>query len=136
MGLLETAIRDTVLADNAIAAVVGSRLRPLGLSPGEARPYLTYEITDRKSLPTLADGVLEYRTGEFEIGVHADTYAGVMTLSEMVRDRLDQFGGTVAGVELDASFDGESDVAEAVPEGEEKPIYLRVMTFTCLYRSA
>ena len=138
---LGTEIRDALLADTSIAYEVGRRIRPLGVSPADARPYLTYQVTGRESLGTLSDGPADYRKAGFEVGVFADTYADVMALSDLVRDRLDrldrldQFGQTVSGVEFaPCEFDSETDVEEAVPEGEEKPVYLRVQTYRTLYR--
>lgn len=135
MAALETGIRDA-LKTTPITNVVGTRIRPLGVAPDDVRPYLTYQVTDRKTDGTLSDGAADYRKAEFEVGVWGSTYAAVVALSDLVRDRLDQFGGTVSGIEFaPCEFDGETDVEEATPEGEEKPVYLRVQTFRTLYKA-
>jgi hypothetical protein len=131
---LETAIKDSILADAAIVAFVGERVRPLGMAADDDRPYLTYLVTGRTTNDTLASGPADYRKAEFDIGVYADDYADVMDISDLLRDRLDGFGGTVAGVELDVDFDGETDIEEVVPDGEELPIYLRMQTYRTLYK--
>lgn len=136
MASVETGIRAALVGSTAITELVGTRIRPLGASPADAHPFLTYTVTSRESLPTLADGAADYFKAEFEIGIFADTYAEVMALSDVIRDRLDQFGETVAGVEFAPSmFDGESDVEEAVPEGSEKPVYVRVQTYRGLFKT-
>jgi hypothetical protein len=134
---LETAILTALTSHGPIAAAVAARVSPLGVAPGDVLPYLTYTVTGRTSLPTLADGPADYRKAEFEVGVFAAAYDGAMSLSELVRDRLDHYGGTPAGVELDIWFDDETDVTEAVPEGENvRPFYVREMKFRALYRAA
>lgn len=135
MADLETGIRNALLADTGIAGIVADRVRPLGMAPDDNPPYLTYEITDDQTDHTLADGPCDYVKAEFEIGVFAATYDGVMTLSKLVKKKLDGFGETIDGVEFaPAMYVGQTDIEEDTPEGQEKPVYLRVQTFKCLYK--
>jgi hypothetical protein len=132
---LEAGIRTALAGDAGIAAVVGSRVRPLHLAADDARPYVTYTVTERETFPTLSGEPAEHKAAEWEVGIFADDYDTVVTLSDLIRDRLDQLADTVAGVEFaPCEFRGETDVEEATPEGEESPIYLRVQTYRALYK--
>jgi hypothetical protein len=132
---LETGIRDALLAVGGITAKVGTRIRPVAMASDDVRPYLTYQAAGRESLPVLAGPPADYRKADFEVGIFADTYHEVMELSNLVRDRLDQFGDTVSGVEFaPVMFDGETDIEAAVAEGQELPVYVRVQTYKVLYR--
>lgn len=134
--MLETGIRDTLLADDDVTAKVGRRVRPLALAQDDARPYLTYHVTDGSPVATLEQpGDDDYRNAEFEVGIFADTYADVIDLSAAVTAALDQYGGTVSGVEFaPVMFDNQTDIEQATPEGAELPVYLRVVTFRALYK--
>jgi hypothetical protein len=136
MGQLETGIRDALLAQAGITNLVGRRIRPLVVGQGDSpRPYLTYQVTGRTTEALLDGTVIDYRKAEWEIGIYADTYGAVMDLSDLVRDRLDQLGETVSGVEFaPAQFDSETDVEQVTPDGQEKPVYLRVQTYRALYK--
>src|SRR4051812_15222963 len=130
MADLETGIRDTLLAVSGIAGAVGARVRPLSVSPRDVRPYITYQITNDESMNTLDGDTGEYAKGEFEIGIHADTYDQTMSLSKLIKSTLDNNGETVSGVEFaPIEYDGQSDIEEVTPEGEALPIYLRVQTY-------
>jgi hypothetical protein len=136
--VLETAIRTAILTAPGVAAIVGDKVRPLVLAPGTARPYVTFHVTGRETMDTLADGPGEYRKAEFEVGILADTYDQMMALSDKIRDRLDGYGvaASSTSVEMDAEYDSETDVEQAIPEGRDVPVYLRVQTYKALYRSA
>lgn len=133
--MLETAIKDALSADAGITDAVADRVRPLGVALDDVRPYLTYQVTSRQPITTLADGPAAYRKAEFEVMVVADTYVGAMDLSHAVRERFADYGGIVANVELDTLFEDETDVEEAPAEGDESPAaYVRRLTFRALYR--
>ena len=135
MAQFETGIRNTLLADVGVAEVIGERIRPLGMNHADEFPYITYQVTDRKSDPSIGGEICEYRKAEFELGIYAADYDMVMDLSELCRDRLDQFGETVSGVEFaPCEYENETDIEQVVPDGEEMPYYLRVQTFKALYK--
>lgn len=130
---LEAAIL-TAVKTPAVVAIVGDRVRPLAAAQADARPFITYQVTGRGSDQTLADGPCAYKRGTFELGLYADTYAEVIALADLARDRLDGLGVTAGGVELDTEYEDETDTEEATPEGTSDPIYVRVLTFRALYR--
>lgn len=136
---LEFSIAAALLQASAVTDIVGPHgVRPLAMNPADARPYATYSVTDRTYNPTIADGAAAHVNAEFEIGCYADTYADCVALAEAVRAALDSFDATVEGIELTAFFDAETDVEQAFdePAGESRPFYLRVLTFSGLYRAA
>lgn len=135
MASLEQAIHDVLAANVGVAAIVGDRIRPMNMAQDEEPPFITTSITREETLATLSDGAADYRPASFEIGVYAPTYKIVATLSEAIRALLDLYSETVSGVEFaPIMFDEESDIEQAVPEGQEKPVYVRVQTFKTLYR--
>lgn len=135
MADLETGIKDALLGDATITGIVGTRVRPLGVSPDDVRPYLTYQVTGGDGNLSIDGAPADYLNAEFEIGVYSPTYTGAMDLSKAVRNRLDGFGETVSDVEFAPSmFDGQTDVEESGDDGTEDLIYVRVITFKVLYK--
>lgn len=130
----EQCIRDAVLAGDGIPAVVGDRVRPLEAGADDVRPFVTYTVTGTTSIGTIADGPADYENGGFELGIFADTYAEVAGLSRLLKRHLDDLSFTITGFEMDVLYDEQSDIEEAKPEGEEKAVYLRTMTFRTLHR--
>jgi hypothetical protein len=135
VGRIETGIKDTLLADSSVTAILGTRLRPMAAGAPEVKPYATYQVTDRKTDAALDGTIADYRTIEFELGIYGDSFNSVMDASDACRDRLDQFGGTTSGVEFaPCEFESETDVEEVTTDGQELPVYVRVQTYKALYR--
>jgi hypothetical protein len=132
---LEAGIKAAISGVAGVSDIVGTRIRPVMLAQDDDRPYITYQVTERQSYPTLADGPAEHKAASIEVGYFADDYDTAAHLSDLVRDALDQYAGTAGGVEFaPVAFGGESDVEETTPEGEETPIFVRVQTYRTLYR--
>ena len=134
---LETAIANALLAAGPVAALVGTRVRPLGAAAGDARPYLAYQVTSRKTNPTLSDGPGKYRKAEFDVAVVTDRYSQAFELSDAVRAALDDLSRTGDGTEMHLTFDDETDVEEQTDEDEtQQTAWVRRMTFRALYCAA
>lgn len=135
MASLEAAIRTVLLANAGISAAVGGqRVRPLNAAQADSLPYITTNAGRDDSIKTL-EGGCDYKPANFELGIFAATYSACRDLSELVRDLVDMYGQTTAGIEFaPAMLQDESDVEEIIPEGSEVPVYCRVQTYSVLYK--
>ena len=128
-------VRDALLAVGGITALVGSRIRPLVAGQADDLPFLVYQVTDRETIDFLDGTLADYRHADFEVGIYAATFADIMDLGQLVRNKLDQYGGTISNVEFaPCRYAGETDIEQTAFDGEENPGYCRVQTYRALYK--
>ena len=132
---LETATRALLLADTAIAALVGARLRPLNLAQNDVRPALVYELQD-EALMTFT-GAARYSRASYELTIIADTYAGCAALSDETRRVLSGYAGNTDGTHRigPSILEDEDDVEPVNLPGQERPVYTRTQTYRILHRA-
>ena len=132
---IEQIIHDTLAADSAVAALVGTRISPLHSTQATARPCITYEISTTESISTAAGPTGWYRA-TIELGLFADTFKAVVQLSDAVQRTLDGYSGITSGIDVaQVTLDDTSDVEQATTPGTEKPVYVRTQTFLTLYHA-
>ena len=137
---LAAAIKTILRGDLDVAAIVGTKVWPLyavefdPTDPDTQPPFLTYEVRRDGTFDSLSSGPADHRPGEIVIGVYGPDYDRCDDLSGAVSYLLSGYGGTVAGIEIDTDFVTESEIEEAVSEGEETAVSVRTQTYKCLYR--
>jgi hypothetical protein len=97
--------------NDAVSALVGTRIYPIQLPPGRTLPAITYTrvSTVRGHCLGGPSGRLRPR---IQIDCWADTYSGARTLADKVRLCLDGFLGAIdgesniGGIKLDGEYDG------------------------------
>jgi hypothetical protein len=85
--------------DGAILAYVGSKIYPDIVPQNVQYPFVVYTITN--SIPVdYKDGQSNLEEIELQIDVYTQNYDDTQDLSNLIRNRLDRFVGTVEGVEV------------------------------------
>lgn len=88
MATLEEAVRAKLLADTAVAALVGTRVYS-NVAPARATlPRIVYEEADRQTVKTLT-GVVKLNAYDMSIECHAADYATSKALGKAVTAALD-----------------------------------------------
>lgn len=90
---IEAGLRSFLLADPAIVALVGARIRPWGMGKTDAFPRVRYHRVDGPRLRTLKGqrGVVHPR---FQLDCEAETYTEARDVADAIRDRVDPNDGT------------------------------------------
>lgn len=113
----EPDVRTFLLADAAIAALVGTRVHPLNLPQKSTLPAVTVERIDTTREST-HDGPEGMQRARMRVSCWALTLLAARDLADKVRRRLHGFVGTMgAGTVVQASFmDSDSDDFQSDPE--------------------
>jgi hypothetical protein len=124
MGLLETGIYAVLAADDAVKAIVITRIYPAMVPQGAVFPCLVYHQVAGEREHTM-QGPNGLRQSRYQITAWgkmtdaAAAYAGAKALADAVRLALDGSYGTWSGVAVQGcSLMDETDVVEASPELE------------------
>ena len=94
---IEVALRDHLLADTAVAALVGTRIHPLDLPLNSPTPALTYEIVSdvqHRQVPGWSKQRIQFTVcvqGEHSV---LDAYPNAKALKEAIKARVDGRSGT------------------------------------------
>ena len=85
--------------DGSITAYIGTKIYP-DITPQNVQyPFVVYTITN--SLPVdYKDGQSNLEEITLQIDVYTQSYDDTQDLSNLIRNRLDRFTGTVEGVEV------------------------------------
>jgi hypothetical protein len=85
--------------DGAILAYVGSKIYPDIVPQNVQYPFVVYTITN--SIPVdYKDGQSNLEEISIQVDVYTQNYDDTQDLSNLIRNRLDRFVGTVEGVEV------------------------------------
>lgn len=90
--LIMTAVEFYLLADNAIADLIGTRLEAGFLSHSCTLPAITYTMVSAEN-PELLDGNTDLATATFQFTCWAATLTGARELGALVRMRMLGIGG-------------------------------------------
>ena len=101
---LEDALRTRLLADTAIAALIGERMYVLQAPQGVEVPYVVYLVVTTS--PTYGQGCISDET-VIQYSVFAQSYGQARTIAKLIRASLENFGGAIEGVSIGCiKFDG------------------------------
>ncbi len=108
------AIYNLLRTDSDITNLVSSRIYPQIASQGADFPFIVYLLVDVDPSDTKS-GVSTLDQSRYDIVVASKTYSEVSTITELVRNRLDRYRGTVESVVIDSiqfqSVDADNDPA-------------------------
>lgn len=130
MANVAQALRTHLLADTAVAAIVGTRIYHGIASDEVALPYITFAMRGKNSLSHAQGGAALAHT-LYEVNSWSGTAAELETLRDAVRESLANFRGVVSGVDIRALF-LESDVdfhETRESRGRAVPVYSAAQTY-------
>jgi hypothetical protein len=130
----EQAISTVLLADPAVAAVIGTRIYPV-LAPASADlPFATWRRSGVQRQQTLS-GPMGMPTVLLSIELFAITYEAVRDLADRVRRALDGYGGSPSDsvVVNNVSLDNEIDGFVQLAGGDMPPVYSVSQTFSIMW---
>jgi len=108
------AIYNLLRTDSDITNLVSSRIYPQIASQGADFPFIVYLLVDVDPSDTKS-GVSTLDQSRYDIVVASKTYSEVSTITELVRNRLDRYSGTIESVVIDSiqfqSVDADNDPA-------------------------
>ncbi len=129
---LSSSIRAVMANDGPLAALVGTRIRPVILNPDDERPALTYRITSNTREST-QDGGLEDGECIVQVAVWSDDYDLRDQVSEALITALHIFDDVSDGYDLTIFHQDDGDDTRDPSFGDEFPIYASAHTFKVLY---
>jgi hypothetical protein len=124
---VETAFRQILTADAAIAAIVGPRVSPLRSEQSSIYPQVQYhKVAGGKAY--CMRGVQSDASGQWQFDCWAETYAAAKDLAEAVTEALTPnarpYAGTVDGVAFQGVFINEDfDAMEPPAYGDDVGLY-------------
>lgn len=131
--MVEKAIRDILITSTGVSSIVAKRVYN-GFPPQEVTlPFIVFkrEATDRFRTLSGANGLV---VADVEINCLSLTASQLQTLSDEVRQSLDNYAGTNKGVTIQrAMIDDESDDIEIETSGSDKRVRRRALDFRVFY---
>jgi hypothetical protein len=131
----EVVIRNALVANTAVAAVVGTRVFPV-LAPASADiPFLTYRRSGVQRQHTLS-GPMGMPTVILSLDMYAETYEAVRELADKCRLCLDGYGTAQSDsiVVNNVSLDNESDGFVQLAGGDTPPVYSVSQTYSIIWK--
>lgn len=115
---IQTDVRDFLIADAAIAAIIGSRMYPDILPQNVTYPAISYSMAARESVRDIPNGPAGRARPRLTINAWSLVYDQASELSDAIRLRLDGFKGVmgasdVGAIRLDNMFDVFEDEVQA-----------------------
>lgn len=129
---LSSSIRAVMANDGPLAALVGTRIRPVILSPDDERPALTYRIVGN-SLVMSQDGGCGDGECTLQVAVWSDDYDDRDEIGDTLNTALHVFDDISDGYHLTIFQQDNSDDTAEADLGDEFPIYANLHTFKVLY---
>jgi hypothetical protein len=133
---IETALRDILLSDAAIAGRVSTRIHPIARPQGGALPAIVYQrLTTEREHST--DGATLLASTTLQVSAWADRYTEAFVLADYVRQALDGYSATVGTVTIQViHVEDEGDIPSLVPGNEELNLYGRRIVIEAHYNEA
>jgi hypothetical protein len=131
----EVVIRNALVANTAVAAVVGTRVFPV-LAPASADiPFITYRRSGVQRQHTLS-GPMGMPTVILSLDMYAETYEAVRELADKCRVCLDGYGTAQSDsiVVNNVSLDNESDGFVQLAGGDTPPVYSVSQTYSIIWK--
>ncbi len=131
---LESEMRAILVADNAVAAVVSTRIYPWQRAEDSALPAIVYRSIDEDPRQTLNSGVrLSETTVEYEC--IAETVAAVLALAELVRQSLAGLTTLATITPVAIRHTGTRNSFIDPFDGSSSGLYASIVEFTVMHRT-
>ena len=133
----EQAVWFRLATDPLVASKIGMRIYPL-LAPASATlPLIVYQRTGVDRQPGTLSGVVGVPAVSVTLEMYGATYAEAREIADMVRSRLDGWGGEVYGLVVSrVSITDESDSVAVIEGGEMPPVYQVSQDYSILWQEA
>jgi len=131
----EQAAARAIIADPAVAMILGQRVWPV-LAPASASlPFATWRRTAVTRTQGLG-GPIGASTVQLAVGVYATTYEEVREAADAIRSSLDGWGGAVSEYVSvrNVSLDSESDGFVQLAGGDLPPVYQVTQSYSILWQ--
>lgn len=116
--MIEAAIRSLLLANSAVAAIVGTRIYPATSPQGVTSPRIVYERISTMRVHSMA-GATGLVRPRIALDCFGDGYAGSKALGDAVRLALDGYKGIAGEDRIYGVFlDSQSDVLDTQGAGD------------------
>lgn len=133
----EQVLRDALLADPAVALLVGTRVYPV-IAPATAGvPFVTWRRSGIQRQQTLG-GPMGLPTVLVAFDAYDTTYEGVRDIADRMRAVLDGYGTDEAEsiVVSNVSLDQETDGFVQLAGSDMPPVYSVTQTYSVIWREA
>lgn len=132
----EAVLRSALVANQAVSALVATRIYPVVAPANAALPYITWRRAAVQRSQSLG-GPIGTPVVSLELELYAATYEGVRDLADKCRLCLDGYGGTLNNVEVsNTTLDNEYD-GFALLQGSELPIeYTVTQSYSVLWQES
>lgn len=94
--MITKSVIQLLLANTALASIVGTRIRPNVIKPDDTFPAMWVSSYEMQNMP--CDNSNGVYSGTIEIGVQALEYGKCVQVMDLVRSSLNDFSGTVGNV--------------------------------------
>lgn len=131
----EAVIRNALVANTAVAAIVGTRVFPVLAPATAAIPFATYRRSGVQRAHTLS-GPMGMPTVILSLDLYAETYEAVRELADTCRVCLDGYGTALTDsiVVNNVSLDNESDGFVQLAGGDTPPVYSVSQTYSIIWK--
>jgi|GEM_PF-4205429 len=130
--MIEPSIRAILVADVAVNAASGGRIRPTQAAQDDSYPRVVYQITSDSPNDCL-DAEASHSTVGFQVDVYAVTLLSARSLALLVQNALHYYGGTIGGFNIaNIKHEGTADLTPPAEDGEEQPTYRMSLDFSAL----
>jgi hypothetical protein len=131
----ERLLGDALVADPAVAALVGDRVYPVIAPASAAIPFITWRRQAVQREATLS-GPSGIATVTLAVDMYATTYEAVRELADRCRAVLDGFNGALGNwiSVRNVSLLNESDGFVQLAGGDLPPVYSVTQTYTVLWQ--
>lgn len=97
-------LRTFLLADTAIAALVGTRMYPVQLPQGTSQASIRYQHISGQRPIASPSGPLKLSGPRVQIDAWAPTYAEAESLAELIKTRLNGYRGAMGATTVQGAF--------------------------------
>ena len=130
---VEAAIVARLAATPAVTAIVADRVAAVGLPDKLARPNLVYQTLGTARVYS-NDGPAGLARATLQVSCYADDYKSAKQLAKAVRDALNGFAGTSAGIVVQSCLlDDERDAPQPPSSGQTFGLSGVVQVFNVAY---
>lgn len=121
--MIEPALRAVLIANTVVAGIAVDRVYFLNKPQNERRPCVVINRTGSGFFPTF-QGRAKVIRGTLQLDCLAESYPAAKQLGRAVRDALDNYSGTSAGVAIRwVAIEDESDLPTLPLEGRATPLF-------------
>lgn len=131
----EQSLSAVLVADPAVASLVGTRVYPVIAPAAADLPFVTWRRSGVQRQHTLS-GPMGMPTVILSIDAYAVTYEAVRDLADRIRLALDGYGGALSDsvVVQHVSLDNESDGFIQLAGGDLPPVYSVTQTYSIIWQ--